>query len=83
MALEQYEAGLFDKFINNTTTQIMVNAGRKSGTNWVAGTIVNVYMANASITAVPVVNQDGYCVFNIEATSFVNTTNKDVHINFL
>ena len=61
----------------------MFNAGEKSGTNWTAGTIVNVYMANAAITAIPVVEQDGYVVYNIEAIGFVNSTNKDIHINFL
>ncbi len=83
MALEQHEAGLFDKFINNTDTAVMFNTGEKDGNNWTAGTVLNVYMPQASIQAIPVLEQDGYVVFSIEATAHVNTTNKDIHINFL
>lgn len=83
IALSEHEAGLFDKFINNTTAAVMFNTGTKSSSNWVAGTCINVYMANAAITAVPVTNQDGYVVFNLEAKGFVSDNNKDVHINFL
>jgi hypothetical protein len=83
MSVDEHENGLFDKMINNTTTQVMFNAGDKTGTDWVEGTIVNIYMANASITAIPLVEQDGYIVYNIEASGFVDGANKDVHINFL
>lgn len=83
IALARHDVGLFDKFINNTTTSIMFNTGTKSAGNWVAGTCVNVYMANAAITAHPIAEQDGYVVINLEARGFVSDNNKDIHINFL
>ncbi len=78
-----YEAGLFDKFINNTTTSMMINTGVKSGNNWVPGTVVNVYIPNLSLTAFPLGDQDGFFVANLEGTGFVDGNQKDLFINFL
>lgn len=81
--LNAYEAEYFDKFINNTTTELMMNAGEKVAGNWVAGTVVNIYMANASITGHTVTDQDGLLVIELTGTGFVDTDQKDVHINLL
>jgi hypothetical protein len=83
IAVAQYESTLFDKFINNNEVAVMFNAGTKTAGNWDAGKCINIYMPNASINALPVANQDGYVVYNLEAKAFVDSTNKDVHINFL
>lgn len=83
ITLEEHDIGLFDKFINNTTTSVMFNTGKKTGGDWEPGTCVNIYMANAAITAHPIDQVDGYVVINLEATGFVSNSNKDVHINFL
>jgi hypothetical protein len=79
----QHDIGLIDKFINNTTASVMFNTGEKTGSDWDAGTCVNIYMNNATITAHPITNQDGYVAYNLEAKGFVSDTRKDVHINFL
>jgi len=83
IAVSVYESTLFDKFINNNEVAVMMNAGVKSSGNWTAGKCINIYMPNATITALPIANQDGYVVYNLEATAFVDSSNKDVHINFL
>jgi len=81
--LEQHEAGLFDAFINNTTRSLMFNCGPKTAGNWDAGKCFNLYMANASITAVTNEDNDGYRVLNVTAIGHVDESQKDVHINFV
>lgn len=84
IVLDQYEAHLLDKALNNTTTPIMLNTGVKtSAGNWTAGTCINVYMKNAKIKTT-VTEEEGYYTFTVEATAFINSsTDKDIYINFL
>ena len=82
LVLEKYEAGLFDKYINNETTQVMCNIGPKSGGNWVAGKCVNSYMGNASLTGHNVVGDD-FAQIELTAKGFVTSTKKDVYLNFI
>ena len=83
IVLEKHEAHLFDKFINNTTTQVMVNVGAKDNSgNWVEGKCVNVYFGNATISAFSVSAGD-YIVMNLEMKGFVDTNKKDVYINLV
>ncbi len=79
----KHDVNYFDKFINNTTISLAFSHGRKSGGNWVAGSVINVYLPNFSITALPIAEQDSYTVYNLEGSGFVSTSNKDCHINFL
>lgn len=83
LILEAYDAGLFDKFVNNTTTEIMLNAGPKSAGNWEAGKCVNIYMPNASITTHTIADNDSYVVINLEAKAFVSSSEEDVYVNFV
>lgn len=80
---QAYEAGLFDKFINNTTTSVMINTGVKSGNNWVPGTVVNVYIPNLSLTVDSIGDDAGFFVAKIEGKGFVDSLQKDIYANFL
>jgi len=82
LILPQYETGLFDKYINNTTVSVMANVGAKSAGNWVAGKCVNIYFQNASITAHTVIGDD-FAQIELTCKGFVNSTSKDVYMNFL
>jgi len=84
LILQQFQVDLFDRFINNTTTSWMFNAGPKDGSgNFQAGKSINLYSPNSSITAHPVGDQDGYQVVNLEAKCFVGANESDFYINFL
>jgi hypothetical protein len=83
VTVAEHDIGLFDKFINNTTASVMFNCGTRSAGNWVAGTVCNIWMANAAITAHPLGESNGQFVINLEAKGFVTDDQKDVHINFL
>lgn len=80
--LEKYQVKYVDSLLNNNEVSICFNAGEKLAGNWVPGKCVNVWLPQASITAAPVADQDGYQVFNIEATAFVGAL-EDIYINFL
>lgn len=80
--LKRYESEFFDRFINNQTTQVMVNIGPKSNDNWVAGKAANIYMQAAKITG-HVVGGDTFVTVEITANGFVNSDAKDLFINFM
>lgn len=83
LILEKHEVGLFDKFINNTTTQAMINAGPKTNTgNWIAGQAMNLYQGNCRISSHTVAG-DTYVQLSIDTTAFVTATKDDVYINFI
>lgn len=82
--LEKHEVAMFDKFINNTTSQVMFNAGVKDGAgNWVAGKCVNICMMNAKISSDVISDSNGIAVLQIEAKGFGTGTEKSFHINFI
>jgi hypothetical protein len=84
IVLEPHEVGLFDKFINSATTQLMANFGPKDGSgNWVPGKCVNIYFANAAITSHVISDNNGYLVINLSAKAFVTSTREDVYLNFV
>lgn len=82
--LEKHEVAMFDKFINNKTTQVMFNAGVKDGANnWVPGKCVNICMMNAKISSDVISDSNGIAVLQIEARAFGTGTDKSFHINFV
>lgn len=84
LQLEKHEVALFDKFINNKTTQLMFNAGVKDGANnWTKGKCVNLCMMNAKISSDIISDSNGISVLQIEARAFGTGTEKSFHINLL
>lgn len=79
----EHEAELYDRFLNNTTSSLMFNTGHKSAGNWVAGKCFNLYFPNCTLRKVSNIDNDGYRVFEIEAKAFVDSSQKDVHINYI
>lgn len=83
LILQKHEAHLFDKFINNDTVAIMANFGQKdSSGNWTPGKCVNIYMANATLTQ-HVVSGDDIIQLELGAKGYVDSSRKDVYINFI
>lgn len=82
LVLERHEVGLFDKFLNNTSTQAMLNVFTKSGDNSVAGKNVNAYLANATITG-HTVTGDEIVTLDITMKSFITNDLKDYYLNFV
>ena len=84
LVLDQYQVEVFDRAINNTTTKFMCNIGPKTADNWDAGKTFNFYSPTAKINAVPIADQDGYQVINLEATMFLGDGDiKEIYLNYL
>jgi hypothetical protein len=83
LILAKHEANLYDKFVKNTSTKVMMNIGPKINGNYVAGKCVNIYMGNATITAHPVDAGGQFLVVTLACKGFVDTAKKDIYINFI
>ena len=83
IVLEKHKVDLFNKFINNISTQAQLAWGKKSSGNWQAGKTQMITFLNASITAHPVADNDGYQVIDVAISGFVGTNSSDVYLNFL
>lgn len=80
--LAAHEAHIYNKFLNATTTQAMLNIGPKSGNNWVAGKCVNIYFGNATISTFAT-GGDDFVTMEISVKGFITSTLQDVYINFI
>ena len=82
--LDKHDADLINRFLNNSDTRFMYNAGEKSGGNWVAGKCVSVYVPTCSVTSYKMTDLDGIVGVEIELKSFVDSSgNGEVYLNFL
>ena len=80
--LQKYDTILLDDIKNNTGISAMLNAGPKSGGNWVAGKCFNMYMQNCTVSDYSVAG-DAFAQVTFKLTGFVTSTQKDVYINFI
>jgi len=84
LVFQKHEIDGFNDLINNNTTSLMFNGGKKdSSGNWVPGTVINVSMPAAKITANTIADNDGFLVVEIEIAGFVASSDKDLHISML
>lgn len=81
--LEEHEAEMFDKFFNNTSTQLQFVAGTKSAGNREAGKTFAITFLNCTLTSNTVNQAEGYHVVEVTAQGFVGTASSDCYINFL
>ncbi len=81
--LSKHDVDMFERAIENTTTQIQFVAGPKTGGNWDAGKTFSFWMQGATITAAPIQDENGYVIVAIEAKGFVSSTVKDGYLGWL
>lgn len=83
--LNKYDSQMVDQLINNDTVSAMLNAGPKSGGNWIPGKCVNIYLKNAAISSFSRTG-DEFILGNVTVTGFVSsdsTLGRDIYINFV
>lgn len=79
----KYESGLFARFLDDTTTQAMINVGPKDvAGNWVAGKGINFYMAQSTVTQHEIAAGD-VLKTTVAMSGFVSTLLKDLYVNFV
>lgn len=71
--LSRHDADLFDRYINGTETGFFFCAGKKSGGNFIPGTVVYLYIPTATLSAFKTADADGNIVIEGTATAFVNS----------
>lgn len=81
--LEEHEVELFDKFFNNTSTQLQFVAGTKSAGNREAGKTFAITFLNCTITANTINQNEGYHIVELTAKGFVGSASSDCYVNFL
>jgi len=80
--LNKYDASLLDALLKNNGVQAMLNAGPKSGGNWIPGKCFNAYLQNATVSAYTTTG-DSFIQAEFSLKGFVTSTGKDIFFNFL
>lgn len=82
--LDRHDADKFDRFINNTNTKFLFNAGVKSGGNWVAGRCLSLYAPKATVSGWRVGDNDGIVTMIFTISPFVDTDGTpEIFLNLL
>lgn len=80
--LKKYDVALLDALLKNSEISAMMNAGPKSGGNWIPGKCFNMYMQSCTVGAFRVTG-DSFVQAEITLRGFVSTGTKDIYLNFL
>jgi hypothetical protein len=80
--LKKHDVSLLDALLKNSKVQAMMNAGPKTGGNWVPGKCFNVYFQNATVSQYTTTG-DSFIQASITLKGYVTSTKKDVYLNFV
>jgi hypothetical protein len=80
--LNKYDASLLDALLKNSGVSAMLNAGPKTGGNWIPGKCFNVCLANCTVSSYTTTG-DSFIQAEITLKGFVTSTQKDVYLNFV
>lgn len=80
--LNKFDAALLDALLKNKTISAMLNAGPKSGGNWVPGKCFNAYLENCTVSSYTTTG-DSFIQAEITLRGFVTSSSKDLYINFV
>ena len=84
VVLDAGQAQVFDDLINNTTTRVQFTVGVKDNSgNWTPGTVLSIALPNVKLSGAPISESDGYHVYELAGSGFVDSTRKDIYINYL
>jgi hypothetical protein len=82
--LTRHEADTFTRYRQGTSVPFACTWGRKSATNWVAGSVGNFYLPDATITSFEVSDEGGLVVLNLSLRAYVGEDQtQEVFFNFL
>lgn len=81
-SLKKHDVVLLDALLKNNRVSAMLNAGPKTGGNWIPGKCFNVYFQNATVSQYTT-GGDSFIQANITLRGYVTSTKKDVYLNFV
>ena len=80
--LKKHDVVLLDALLKNTTVSAMINAGPKTGGNWVAGKCFNAYLQSCTVSKYTTTG-DSFVQASISLKGFVSSDTKDIFLNFV
>jgi hypothetical protein len=84
LLLTKHEADTFTRFREGTSVPFACNWGRKSGGNWVAGSVSNLYIPDATVTSFKIGDGDGLVTLELSLRAYVGAgQTQEVFFNFL
>lgn len=82
VVLSKFEVSTFNHLLNNTSISAALTVGPKSSGNWIPGKTINFFLKNCVVSNRSIAG-DNFITANITLTGFVNSTGKDLYINFI
>lgn len=84
LLLTKYDVHSFNRFREGTEIPFACTWGRKSGGNWVAGSVGNLYIPTATITSYEISDEDGLVTLNMSIRAYVASgQTEEIYLNFL
>jgi hypothetical protein len=80
--LKKHDVALLDALLKNSGISAMLNAGPKSGGNWIPGKCFNAYLQKCTVSKYTT-SGDSFIQVNLTLKGYVTSTEKDVYINFV
>ena len=80
--LKKHEVSLLDALLKNTGISAMMNCGPKAGGNWIAGKCFNSYLQACTVSKYTT-SGDSFIQVNLSLKGYVNSSQKDVYLNFI
>lgn len=82
--LSQYDADMWTRYRNGTTTKFQMTVGPKVSGTWTAGKLAYVYCPTATVSSFNVSDQDGLAVVELGLKAYVNDSGDgEFYIGFL
>lgn len=81
--LELGQAEEFKQFRANDAVAFTYNFGKKSGGNWVPGTVGNIHMPSATISSFKIGNSNGIVTLELQLKGFVTSGLGEIYFNWL
>lgn len=81
--LTKHDVSKWLAFKNSTTVQFAFTCGRKSGSNYVAGSIVNFFCPSMKVSTLTVEDSDGLAALNFTLSAFTNGVDNALVMNLL
>ena len=81
--LEQHDVDKFKRYRSNANVSFSYSFGEKSGGNWVAGKVGNIYMPTAVISEYAIQDTDGVLELNMTLKGYVADGLGEVYVNFV
>lgn len=82
--LDRHDADKFKRYRLGSATAFLFNFGDKLASNWIAGTVGQVYLPTTTVTAFEVTDVDGIVGLNLTLQAYVdNSGNGELYVNFL